>query len=116
MAVVLKLSVTRADDCLVIHAKGSITVLTVKKLSSIAEKLIEKKNLILDLREADMVTCGGLEGLVIMTAAARKKSKYIILVSEKEEVKKMAIKLELDRHLMFAGSLEEAVMKISFYS
>ncbi len=116
MSDILNFSITKADEYLIVHVRGIITVTTVKKLSGIAEKLTEKKSLVLDLKEADMITCGGLEGLVIMTEAARKKSKYIILVTENDSLKKTSIQLELDRHLMFAGSLEEAGMKIRFYS
>ena len=86
-----------------------------KTYASIKEKH-NPANLIINFENVTMVTSAGMHALVQASLFAKKFDRRVIILWPEKEVLKMAETLGVYNYLIFAQSVDEAKMKIKFFT
>jgi anti-anti-sigma factor len=90
--------------------------MTSAKLVNIVNLLTEQENIILNLEFVQFVTSTGLEALIEISASAKDSGKRVVLLKASDDFKNLAEALDYYKLFIFADSLEEAMIKIKFFT
>ncbi len=116
MAEHLSYSIEERENTKIINLSGSIHIVSKDELAELVNKITQKSNCILNLREIDMLTSSGINVLVELSNEARKNGRRVVILGLKEEFVKIIDGLDLYEFFIFVDSIEEGLMKLRFFT
>ena len=115
MATYLNYTIEDHEGVKVVNIGGNLSNSTYDELVRIVASLTQKCNVILNMKEVQVITTSGINALVQASMDARKKNKRVILLGVKGPFVKMIDTLDLYEFFIFVDSVEEGQMKIEYY-
>ncbi len=116
MAENLSYSIEEREGAKIINLRGGIHILSKEDLAELVNKTSQKSNVILNLREVELLTSSGINTLVEISNEARKNSRRVVILGLKEEFIKIIDGLDLYEYFIFVDSIEEGLMKLKFFT
>jgi anti-anti-sigma factor len=113
---VLNYSINEIDGVKVLAVSGSLSADTIDNFTSIVKQVAEHENIIINFENVMLVTSAGLNALVEVSLFAKKHDRRVIILWPDRELLKMAEIMGLFNYLIFAQSVEEAKMKIKYFT
>lgn len=104
------------EGCKLLSLRGSISVSTIPSIEEIVYKTIDSNNLIIEMENVTLITSSGIGTLVELSQKAYAKGRRVVFSKLKKEFKDMFMILSLSHLLLFADSVQEAAMKIRYYT
>ncbi|HQO02454.1 MAG TPA: STAS domain-containing protein [Spirochaetota bacterium] len=115
MATYLNYTIEDHEGVKVVNIGGNLSNSTYDELVRIVASLTQKSNVILNMKEVQVITTSGINALVQASMDARKKNKRVILLGVKGPFVKMIDTLDLYEFFIFVDSVEEGQMKLEYY-
>lgn len=115
MASNLNYTIEDREGARLINLNGNLSSLTRDEFTDIVNKLTVKSNVIVNLRDVDLITSSGLNALVEISTEARKYSRRVLILGMKESAVKLIDKLNLYEYFIFVESIEEGLMKLRYF-
>ena len=112
----LNYAINEIDGVKVLVVSGSLTANTVPNFMSLVMQVTERESLIINFENVTMVTSAGMHALVKVSLFAKEHERRVIILWPEKEVLKMAETLGVYNYLIFAQSVDEAKMKIKFFT
>jgi len=112
----LNYSINEIEGVKLLVMSGSLTAHTVPNFISIVRQVTERESLIINFENVTMVTSAGMHALVQASLFAKKFDRRVIILWPEKEVLKMAETLGVYNYLIFAQSVDEAKIKIKFFT
>ncbi len=112
----LSYSIEDREGTKIINLRGGIHILSREDLAALVNKVSQKNNVILNLREVELLTSSGINILVEISNEARKNAKRVVILGLKEEFIKIIDGLDLYEYFIFVDSVEEGLMKLKFFT
>jgi anti-anti-sigma factor len=112
----LNYSINEIEGVKVLVVSGSLTAGTVDTFKSLVGQVTERESLIINFENVTMVTSAGLNALVDVSFTAKVHDKRVIILWPEKELLKMAETLGVYNYLIFAQSVDEAKIKIKFFT
>ncbi len=100
----------------VVNLNGNISNASRDELEMVISDLIQKSNVILNMRDVQLITSSGLDSLVTLCIEARQKNKRILVMGLRDHLQKMIDVLDLYEYFIFVESIEEGQMKLRYYT
>ncbi len=112
----LNYSINEIEGVKLLVMSGSLTANTVPNFMSIVRQVTERESLVINFENVTMVTSAGMNALVRASLFAKEHDRRVIILWPEKEVLKMAETLGVYNYLIFAQSVDEAKMKIKFFT
>lgn len=112
----LNLSVRKYREEAVLDAVGVVATDTTPYLQRVVSQIIVKKSLILNVEKVTLCTSSGVRTLFDLSQAAKLHGNRLILLWPTEELISLSEDIGYYGYFTFAGSLDEAVMKIELFT
>ena len=112
----LNYSVSEIDGSTMLVLSGTLAADGAEAFRSIARQITERSSIILNMENVAMVTSAGLDALVDVSVYARKHNRRVIILWADRDLVQMAEITGVYRHLIFAQSVEEAKMKLKYFT
>lgn len=116
MAENLSYSIEEREGTKILNLRGGIHILSKEDLAELVNKISQKNNVILNLREVELLTSSGINTLVELSNEARKNARRVVILGLKEEFIKIIDGLDLYEYFIFVDSIEEGLMKLKFFT
>lgn len=116
MAENLSYSIEEREGTKIINLSGAIHIISKNELADLVNKITQKSNVILNLREIDLLTSSGINVLVEISNEARKNARRVVVLGLKEEFIKIIDGLDLYEYFIFVDSIEEGLMKLKYFT
>ncbi len=116
MAENLSYSIEEREGTKILNLRGGIHILSKEDLAELVNKTSQKNNVILNLREVELLTSSGINTLVELSNEARKNARRVVILGLKEEFIKIIDGLDLYEYFIFVDSIEEGLMKLKFFT
>ncbi|MCX7678866.1 MAG: STAS domain-containing protein [Spirochaetes bacterium] len=100
----------------IVNLTSNVHVGTASQLSDLVNRLSQKNNVILNLREVELLTTSGLNILVTVSMEARKNGHRVVLLGIKDDMLRLIDQLDLYEYFIFVDSIEEGLMKLRFFT
>jgi anti-anti-sigma factor len=95
---------------------GSLNAGTINTFKSTVMQVTERESLIINFENVNLISSAGLNTLVEVSFFAKEQDRRVIILWPEKELLKMAEQLGVYNYLIFAQSIEEAKMKIKFFT
>jgi len=112
----LNYSINEIEGVKVLVVSGSLTADTIETFKSIVRQVTERESLIINFENVTLITSAGMNALVDVSFFAKEHEKRVIILWPEKELLKMAETLGVYNYLIFAQSIDEAKMKIKFFT
>lgn len=112
----LNYSINEIEGVKLLVMSGSLTATTVPNFISIIRQVTERESLIINFENVTMVTSAGMNALVQASLFAKGHDRRVIILWPEKELLKTAETLGVYNYLIFAQSVDEAKMKIKFFT
>jgi len=116
MAAYLNYSIEERDGVKVVNLNGSVSALTRDELGDVVNKLTAKNNVIVNMKDVDLITSSGMHAFVELSTEARRNSKRVIVMGMPESMVKLIDRLDLYEYFIFVESIEEGLMKLKYFT
>lgn len=116
MATYLNYTVEDREGVKLVNLNGNISTLTKDDFIDVVNKLTPKNNVIINLRDVDLITSSGMNALVEISTEARKYSKRVLVMGMKESMVRLIDSLDLYEFFIFVESIEEGLMKLRYFT
>ncbi len=100
----------------ILNIAGNISSITRNEFIDVVNGITARNNVILSLRDAEIVTSSGLNALVEVSAEARKNTKRVLILGAKESLVKLIDRLDLYEQFIFVESVEQGLMKLRYFT
>ena len=100
----------------VITIKGNISINTTSSIIEVIEEITDQSSLIINMENISLLTSSGMDTLIEISQNAYSKEKRIVFCKVRQEIKDMFLTFSVSHLILFADSIEEAAMKIRFYT
>lgn len=114
MASEINYSVADYDGLKVIKLAGNIANSSKDEFENLVDRLSQKYDIILNFKEVNVITSGGLNSLIKVTKNARSRKKRVMLMGLREGLMKMMEVMEAYKYLTFVNSIEEGQARIKY--
>ena len=112
----LNFSINEIEGLKVLALTGSLSAETTGNFVSIIKQVTERENIIINFENVTLITAAGLDSLVEVSMFAKEHDSRVIILWAESELLKMAEVLGYYDYLIFAQSVDEAKMKIKYYT
>ncbi len=112
----LNYSINELEGLKVLALSGSISAEAIENFTSIIKQVTERENIIINFENVTLVTAAGLDAIVEVSLFAKEHDRRVIILWAEQELIKMAEILGYYDYLIFAKSIDEAKMKISYFT
>lgn len=112
----LNFSINEIEGVKVLVMSGSLSAESIMNFTSIIKQVTERENIIINFENVTLVTAAGLDALVEVSIFAKEHDKRVIILWAEAELMKMAEELGYFKYLIFAKSVDEAKMKIKYFT
>jgi anti-anti-sigma regulatory factor len=112
----LNYSINEIEGLKVLALSGSISAETIGNFTSIIKQVTERENIIINFENVTLVTAAGMDSIVDVSMFAKEHDRRVIILWAEQELMKMAEILGYYDFLIFAQSIDEAKMKISYFT
>jgi anti-anti-sigma factor len=116
MANYLNYTIEDREGVKLVNLSGNISTLTKDDFTDVVNKLTVKNNVIINLRDVDLITSSGMNALVEISTEARKSSKRVLVMGMKESMVRLIDSLDLYEFFIFVESIEEGLMKLRYFT
>lgn len=116
MATYLNYTIEDREGVKLVNLSGNISTLTKDDFTDVVNKLTSKNNVIINLRDVDLITSSGMNALVEISTEARKNSKRVLVMGMKESMVRLIDSLDLYEFFIFVESIEEGLMKLRYFT
>lgn len=102
--------IEQAEDATILSVRGELDVNSERQFRHQLEELVDRKPfVVVDLSQVTYIDLATIRGLEHYSAMARKRGGRLVIASPSRLVRRVFDVLELDRHLLIAGSREDAL-------
>lgn len=112
----LNYSINEVEGVKLLVMSGSLTADGVPNFKSIVRQVTERESLIINFENVTLITSAGMNALVEVSAFAKGHDKRVIILWPDKELLKIAEILGVYNYLIFAQSVDEAKIKIKFFT
>ena len=112
----LKYSINEIEGLKILALSGCLSAETIENFASIVKQVTEQENIIINFENVTLVTSAGMKALVDVSLFAKNYDKRVIILWPDNELVTMAEVLGFYNYLIFAQSVDEAKMKIKFFT
>ncbi|MBN2158620.1 MAG: STAS domain-containing protein [Spirochaetes bacterium] len=112
----LNYSINEVEGVKLLVMSGSLTADVVAKFKSIVKQVTERESLIINFENVTLITSAGMNALVEVSTFAKDHDKRVIILWPDKELLKTAETLRVYNYLIFAQSVDEAKIKIKFFT
>ncbi len=105
-------SVTEQEGIKIVKLSGSISNSTNQEIEKLVNGLTQKNNVILNMREINVITSGGLTSLVNVSVDARKRRKHVMIMNLREGLIKTIEVMGVLQYFIFIDSIEEGFSRV----
>jgi anti-sigma B factor antagonist len=112
----LNYSINEIEGVKVLVMSGSLTADTTDTFKSLVQQVTERESLIINFENVNLITSAGMNTLVDVSFFAKEHDKRVIILWPEKELLRMAETLGVYNYLIFAQSVDEAKMKIKFFT
>jgi anti-anti-sigma regulatory factor len=112
----LNYSINEIEGAKMLVLTGTLAADGVGSFRSIVGQITERESLIINFENVTMVTSTGLDALVDVSFNAKEHERRIIVLWADRDLIGMAETLGVYNYLIFAQSVDEARMKIKFFT
>ena len=116
MAALLNYTMEDREGVKILNLSGNISSKNRNEFIDAVNEITAKNNVIISLRDADIVTSSGVNALVEVSAEARKNLKRVLLLGAKESFIKLIDRLDLYEQFIFVESVEQGLMKLRYFT
>ena len=116
MAGLLNFAIEDREGVKILNLSGNISSTNRNEFITAVNGMSAKNNVILGLRDAEIVTSSGLNALVEVSAEARKNSRRVLIMGAKENLIKLIDRLDLYEQFIFVESIEQGLMKLRYFT
>jgi anti-anti-sigma factor len=109
-------SVEDRDTIKMVNISGDISTASKEDFTNIMNQFIQKHNVIINLRDVSLITSSGLDALINISVSARQKKKRVFIMGLKRNFLKMIDILDVNEYFIFVDNIEEAQMKLRYYT
>jgi len=113
---VLNYSINEIEGLKILALSGGLSAETIENFASIVKQVTERENIIINFENVTLVTSAGLNALVDVSLFAKNHDKRVIILWPENELMAMAEVLGFYNCLIFAQSVDEAKMKIRYFT
>ncbi len=112
----LNYSINEIEGLKILALNGSLSADSIEYFTSIVKQVAERENIIINFENVILVTSAGLNALVNVSLFAKNHDKRVIILWPEKEVEEMAEVMGLYKYLIFAKSVDEARIKIKYFT
>jgi anti-anti-sigma factor len=112
----LNYSINEIEGAKVLVVSGGLTAGSAENFKSIVRQVTERESLIINFENVTLVSSAGMSALVEVSFFAKEHDKRVIILWPEKELLKMAETMGVYNYLIFAQSVDEAKMKIKFFT
>lgn len=112
----LNYSINEIESAKVLVMSGTLNSKSVENFKSIVLQVTERESIIINFENVNLVTSSGLNALVEVSFFAKEHDKRVIILWPEKELLQMAEQLCVYNYLIFAQSVDEAKMKIKYFT
>ena len=112
----LNYAINEIEGTKVLVMSGSLMAGTTENFKSIVHQVTERESLIINFENVTLVTSAGLNALVAVSFFAKEHDRRVIILWPDKDLLKMAESMGVYNYLIFALSIDEAKMKIKYFT
>lgn len=112
----LNYSINEIEGVKVLVISGSLNKAAIETFRSLVRQVAERESLVINFENVTLVTSAGLNALVDVSFFAKDHDKRVIILWPDKELLKMAETLGVYNYLIFAQSVDEAKMKLKYFT
>lgn len=102
--------IERAEDAMILAVRGELDLSTERQFRHQLEELVNRKpSVVVDLSEVTYLDLSTIRGLEHYASLARRRGGHLVIANPSRLVRKVFDILELDRHMLIAGSRQDAL-------
>ncbi len=105
-------SISEYEGIKIVKLSGSISNASKTELENTINGLVQKYNVILNMKEISVITSGGLTSLINISAGARKRKKRVMLMGIRDNLVKMFEVMGVLPYITVIENIEEGIAKI----
>ncbi len=112
----LNYSINEIEGVKVLVVSGTLAADTIQTFKSIAKQVTERESLIINFENVTLSTSAGLTALVEVSFFAKEHDRRVIILWPDRDLQKMAETIGVYNYLIFAQSVDEAKLKIKYFT
>jgi len=112
----LDYSLNELDGFKVLDLSGALTILSFDALITTVQNLTERESIIIDMTGVGFLTSSGINALAEVSYYARARGNRVILMNTDPDMIDLINFAGCYSHFIFAGSPEEAKMKMEYFT
>ncbi|MBN2078165.1 MAG: STAS domain-containing protein [Spirochaetes bacterium] len=112
----LNYSINEIEGVKVLAVSGILAADSIENFISIAKQVTERESLIINFENVTLATSAGLNALVEVSFFAKSHDRRVIILWPDRDLQKMAETVGVYNYLIFAQSIDEAKLKIKYFT
>ena len=107
-------SVSDQDGIKLIKLVGNISNSTYNHFEELVDDFSKKFNIIIDMKEVNIITSSGLNSLINISRIAYKRKSKVVLIGLRDRFINMFDVMDVSHYYLFVDNIEEAMTKLNY--